>query len=124
MSNLADFSPVRYTGARHAWNNGFRRLWLANGKRDAAIINAARRGDLETVLARVKEMGGVRGGLGIARSIIKAAQKLSDDVAGHKIVRYDNGQIMVCTPHLSWKFRSGRQVGVIEWMPLFGARSA
>ncbi len=60
------------------WNNGFRRLWLANGKRDAAIINAARRGDLETVLARVKEMGGVRGGLGIARSIIKAAQKLND----------------------------------------------
>ena len=114
---------IRYTGDRHAWNNGFRRLWLAMGARDAAVINAARRGDLETVLARVDKMGGVRARIGIARSIIKAAQKLTSDVPDHSIEQYPDGTRMVSAPSLTWVFKNGRQVGKIEQIPLWGVRA-
>lgn len=113
--------PIRYTGVRHTWNNGFRRRWLANGARHASVINAARQGDLETVLSVVKDMGGVRAPLGIARSIIKAAQKLPTDVPGHRIERSGRG-MMVFTPAVSWRWKNNRQVGVIEWVPMFGTR--
>lgn len=111
--------PIRYTGERHTWNNGFRRRWLDLGKRDAEVINAARRGDLQTVLARVRTMGGVRGGIGIARSIIQQAQRLEADVPAHRIVRREDGERTVCVPHLSWAFAGRRQVGTIEWQPIW-----
>lgn len=112
--------PVHYTGERHLWNNGFRRRWLANGEENAAVINAARRGDLDAVIARVQKMGGVgRGALGVARSIIRAAQKLDGDVPGHKVVHCENGVSLVCTPYLGWCWQGRRRVGVIEWEALW-----
>lgn len=124
MTNTTEIfagEPMRYSGARHTWNNGFRRRWLANGARDAAVINAARRGDLDAVLARVDEMGGVRARIGIARSIIAAAAKLKADVSDYTIERLGEERV-VTIPHLSWTFRNGRQIGVIEQFPLWKAR--
>jgi hypothetical protein len=119
--------PVRYHGRdRQFWNNGFRRRWLAQGARNAQIINAARRGDLDTVLAYVATMAGASAQRTIAKSIVKAAQRLPADVPGHRILRDDHG-MMVFTPHVTWQFKysrrgESRQVGVIEWWPMFGAR--
>ncbi len=121
MTQLSDFSPIRYTGARHTWNNGFRQMWISNGRRNADTINAARRGNLNTVLAHVATMGGGRGGIGIAKSLIKTAQKLDADVPGYKIVTSDCGQRMLCIAHVTWGFsKAGRQIGKIEWLPIFG----
>lgn len=126
MTNTHEIFPgekIHYRGARHTWNNGFRRRWLANGARDAAVINAARRGDMQAVLARVDQMGGATARLSIARSIIKAAAKLESDVAGHIVERREDGSRMVMIPHLSWRFAGRRQVGVIEYLPMFGFRA-
>lgn len=122
MTTILEGEPVRYYGDRHSWNNGFRRRWFANGATDAAIINAARVGDLDTVLAHVRQMGGVTGGIGIAKSIIKAARKLTDDVPEHKIVR-KNGRVTVCIAHIGWKFSGDRQVGIIEWLPVLSVQT-
>lgn len=113
---------ARYTGDRYTWNNGFRSRWLAVGQQHADVINAARRGDLDAVLAHVKELGGVRGGVGIARSLIREAQSLPEDVPGHKATRSEDGGIMVYIPRAGWEFRGRRQIGVITWTPMFGTR--
>lgn len=112
--------PIRYTGARHMWNNGFRRRWLANGEREASVINAARRGDINAVLARVDKMGGVRARMGITRTLINAAQRLTADVPAYRVERRDDGAIMVYTPQITWDWRKNKQVGQIEWLPMFG----
>lgn len=119
-ASLSDFSPIRYTGDRHFYNNGFRQVWLANGARHAAVINAARAGDFDAVLSHVRAMGGVRGGVGIARSIIKMAQKLTGDVPAYRIERDVAGRMMVYTPLVSWRWAGNHQVGHIQWRPMFG----
>lgn len=123
MDTIFNAEPVHYTSReRWSWNNGFRRRWLALGAQQAAVINAARRGDFETVMEHVRSMGGVRGGVGIARSLIAAAARLAGDVPAYRIEER-SGHRMVYTPHVSWVFKSGRQVGVIEWVPMFGVNA-
>lgn len=109
--------------ARWGWNNGFRRRWLALGDRNAAAINAARRGDLAAVLAHAAALGGLTQRLTWARSAIAAAKKLPADVNGHRVV-VERGQAVVATPALTWEFRGDRQVAKISWTPMWGVKIA
>lgn len=109
--------PVRYTdAARWMWNNGFRSLWLARGRAEAAAINAARRGDLDAVLAHVSQLGGISQNRSVAASAIKLAGKLAADLPAYKI---ENGTVFI--PTLTWDFhgRSRKQVARIEWLPMW-----
>lgn len=124
MNTIEIFSgePVRYTDrARHSFNNGFRRRWLANGKREADLINAARAGDMSAILARAETLGGLSQKRGWATSAIKAAAKLPADVPAYRIEDV-RGYRMVFTPRLSWAFKGRRQVATIEWVPMYGVK--
>jgi len=109
--------PVRYTDrARWGWNNGFRRRWLANGARHAAVINAARRGDVEALRAHAATLGGLTQVGGWIKSAVALAAKLPADVPAYRVV---DGR--VCTPTLTWEFsgRSRRQVARLEGLPMW-----
>jgi hypothetical protein len=124
MNTLEIFSgePVRYTDReRHSFNNGFRRRWLANGKREADLINAARAGDTDALLARAETMGGLTQKRGWAKSALKAAAKLAADVPAYRIENV-RGYRMVFTPRFSWTFKGNRQVAAIEWVPMYGVK--
>ena len=114
--------PVRYTDReRRSFNNGFRRRWLANGKREADLINAARAGGVSELLARAETLGGLTQKRGWAKSAIKAAAKLTADVPAYRIENV-RGYRMVFTPRLSWTFKGNRQVAIIEWVPMYGVK--
>lgn len=114
--------PVRYADTeRHSFNNGFRRRWLANGAKEAALINAARRGDECELAARADTLGGLSQKRGWIKSALKAAAKLPATVPAYRIEN-TRGYRMVFTPRLTWTFKGNRQVAVIEWMPMFGVK--
>lgn len=115
-------APRRY-GDRYPdlSNNGYRALWLKNGAKHAAAINAARRGDIETVMDHGKERGGLTQPRGWAKSAIKQATKISADVPAYKIETV-SGKRIVFTPHLSWIYRGNKQIAEIWWMPMFGVK--
>lgn len=107
--------PVRYTDrARWFWNNGFRRRWLANGRRHAAVINAARRGDAEAVRRHAATLGGLSQPGTFTRTALRLAARLPADLPAYRI----EGR-RVCTPNLTWEFRGDRQTAKIEWLPLW-----
>lgn len=109
--------PLRYLGtARHGYNNGFRRRWLANGAHHAAAINAARGGAVDALQAFAEtSLGGLVQPKGWVKSAVATARKLPDDIPAYRIVDY-----IVCIPMLSWRYSGARQVAVIEWWPMFG----
>ncbi|NBX67323.1 MAG: hypothetical protein EBQ96_10055 [Proteobacteria bacterium] len=112
---IFDGEPIRYQDkGRWFHNNGFRRRWLANGAANAAVINAARRGDIEKVLAFVDAMGGATQRMNIARSLVKTARALPHDVPGYKI-----GEASVFMPLVSWQWKGHKQVADIHWLPMW-----
>lgn len=110
--------PVRYPEYRRwTMNNGFRQQWLNVGERNAAAINAARRGDKAAVAEHIATLGGVHQPKTLLRSALKVAAKLTGDVPGYKIV---DGTVV--TPHLTWRWSGRRQAAVIEWRPMWGGK--
>jgi hypothetical protein len=115
--------PVRYASYdRWSWNNGFRRHWLNKGARHAAAINAARDGDLAALIAFAGTIGGLRQKLTFARSAIKEARKLAEDVPPYRVVNCQ-GRRMVQIADLTWDFQGSRQVANIGWMLMWGTES-
>ncbi len=113
---------VRYPNNWSA-NNGHRTRWLKNGARHAAAINAARRGDLQAVVDHGMTLGGIRQMTTFAKSAIKAAAKLTDDVPAYRIIT-DGNKRFVITPNLTWVYSGDgdRQVAKIEWLPMWGVK--
>lgn len=111
---------LRYGRDRWASNNGFRLRWLANGAAQAAAINAARRGDLQAVLAHAATIGGVCNVRAFARAVLRAAAKLPGDVAGYRITENRPGERMVSIANLSWTWHKHRQIVQIDWLPMWG----
>jgi hypothetical protein len=115
--------PIRYQDkSRWLHNNGFRRRWLANGAVNAAVINAARRGDVNAVLAFVDTLGGVSQRKGLARSIIKDARALPEDARGHWVQQSVGRCKLVMVPHVSWRWKGGKQIADIRNYALWGTR--
>ena len=131
MNAIFEGEKIHYSDrSRWFWNNGFRRRYLSNSAKCARVVNAARRGDLETVLAHVRTLGGVTAPMSIARSIIAQAKKMPADVPDYRITRA-NGRIMVWAMSVIWRSRylnySGSrsvQVGKIEWVLMFEGPAA
>ena len=115
--------PVRYAAGTDRWasNNGFRRRWLANGERHAALINAARRGDIHSLLA-VGHWHGMPVTLTWARSLIKIARALASDARAYEVIRR-GGEATVYVPSVSWRYSGRNRVATIERTPMWSTRS-
>ena len=115
--------PVRYAAGTDRWasNNGFRRRWLANGDRHAALINAARRGDINSVMA-VGHCHGMRVTLTWARSLIKLARALPCDARAYEIIHRDE-EATVYVPSVSWRYSGEKRVATIERVPMWTVRT-
>jgi hypothetical protein len=111
---------VRYPN-NWAANNGHRTRWLKIGARHAAAINAARRGDLQAVVDHGLTLGGLTQKKTFAKSAIKAAAKLSDDVPAYRIIAERNKRLVMIA-YMSWVYSGDRQVAKIEWLPMWGVK--
>lgn len=120
---IVNEEPVRYAAGTDRWksNNGFRRRWLANGERNAALINAARRGDIDSVMA-VGHCHGMRATLTWARSLIKLARALPCDARAYEIIRRGN-EATVYVPSVSWRYSGEKRVATIERVPMWTVRT-
>jgi len=106
-----------------------RQRYLALGRHYAAAIQQIRERGLPAALEAVDCMGGVTQRVSIARSLLRAVAR-AGDVPAYKILdRIVNGGLekTVLIPHLTWKYtrnargQRDRQVGKIEWLPMFSA---
>lgn len=106
-----------------------RQRYLALGHHYADVIKQIRERGMDAALEVIATMGGVRQPKSIAQSLVKAAGQM-DTVPAYRITEHfrrrsaDGAQVVVRVveiPHLTWEFRGNRQIGKIEWLPMFFA---
>lgn len=99
-----------------------RRRYFAIGAHYADAARQIRARGLDAALEVAGTLGGAAQRVGIARSLVEAVEK-AGEVPAYRIVRLANGY-MVEVPNLSWRWKGrgkrSRQVGVVEWVPMFG----
>lgn len=99
-----------------------RQRYLAFGAHYADAAHQIRARGLPAALELVATLGGVGQRMGIARSLVKAVEK-AGELSAYRIERSARGA-MVSVPNLSWRWkgrgRRPRQVGVVEWVRMFG----
>lgn len=98
-----------------------RQRYLAIGAHYADAARQIRERGLPAALELVATLGGAGQRRGIARSLVKAVEK-AGELPAYRIERSARG-FMVSVSNLSWRWSAGRrprQVGIVEWVPMFG----
>ena len=106
-----------------------RQRYLALGRYYADAIGQIRQRGLPAAIEAAQAMAGATQPRYIARGLLQAATTSgvvpSFRIASYPRRRFEDGapviDRVVEIPRLTWRFRGHRQVGAIEWVPVFGA---